>query len=321
MFTICLSSKPIRQMIKRKTLRIGTRRSELATWQAEKVAEKMKKLGQSTELVFVTSEGDVDRVTPLTEMGGKGVFTKALDDALLNDEIDLAVHSYKDLPTENPLPLKVAAVMERADARDTLVAPGGTGFLEDEEYEAVIATSSNRRKAQWLNRYPNHRMTNIRGNINTRIEKVRENEWDGAIFAAAGLLRIGLDEHISRYLDWMVPAPAQGAMAVMIREEDLVLQRILKDLNHRETELCTRVERDFLHDMEAGCSAPVGGYATIDDDNMMHFKAVALMLDGRERYDFEISEELSQTGDLGHRAADELLEQGAAKVIEEMKSQ
>ncbi len=307
-------------MIKRKTLRIGTRDSELATWQAKNVAQQLSKLGQETELIFVKSEGDIDLSTPLTEMGGKGVFTKALDDALLNDEIDLAVHSYKDLPTENPLPLKVAAVLERADARDTLVAPEGTDFLEDEDYEAVIATSSNRRRAQWLNRFPDHTITNIRGNVNTRLQKVEDNEWDGAIFAAAGLTRIGLGDNISAYLDWMVPAPAQGAMAVMTREEDLVLQRLLNDLNHRETELCTRIERDFLHDMEAGCSAPVGGYATIENGTL-HFRAVALMLDGTERYDFEVSEPVGRAAELGHRAAEELLEQGAYKVIDELKSQ
>lgn len=307
-------------MIKRKTLRIGTRDSELATWQANKVAEELTRLGQTTELVFVKSQGDIDLTTPLTEMGGKGVFTKALDDALLNDEIDLAVHSYKDLPTTNPLPLKVAAVMEREDPRDTLVAPGGTGFLNDEAYEATVATSSNRRKAQWLYRYPGHQITNIRGNVNTRLKKVEKNKWDGAIFAAAGLLRIGLGDQISEYLDWMVPAPAQGAMAVMIREEDLVLQRILKDLNHYETELCTRIERDFLHDMEAGCSAPVGGYATMEGDKI-HLKAVALMIDGSERFDFETVEEVTRAGHLGHRAAEKLLQQGASKVIDEMKSE
>lgn len=306
-------------MIKRKTLRIGTRDSELATWQANKVAEELQKLGHQTELVFVKSEGDIDLSTPLTEMGGKGVFTKALDDALLNDEIDLAVHSYKDLPTESPLPLKVAAVMERADARDTLVAPDGIEFLEDEEYEAVIATSSNRRRAQWLNRYPNHTITNIRGNVNTRIKKVNEKEWDGAIFAAAGLTRIDLGKHISQYLDWMVPAPAQGAMAVVIREEALLLQEILQDLNDEETELCTRLEREFLHDMEAGCSAPVGAYATIDDGRV-HFKAVALSLDGTTRYDYETTVPVSESGKLGHRASDDLLEKGASSVIEEIKS-
>lgn len=306
-------------MIKRKTLRIGTRDSELATWQARTVADKLTKLGQETELVFVKSEGDIDRSTPLAEMGGKGVFTKALDDALLNDEIDLAVHSYKDLPTENPLPLTVAAVLERADARDTLVAPNGTDFLGDEQSEATIATGSNRRKAQWLNRFPNHTIANIRGNVNTRLQKVRDNAWDGAIFAAAGLTRIGLEDQITEYLDWMVPAAAQGAMAVVVREEDLVLRRLLNDLNHRETERCTRIERDFLHDMEAGCSAPVGAYAHIREDTL-HFKAVALTLDGTERYDYEATASVQQSSDLGLKAAAELLEQGASKVIDEMNT-
>lgn len=306
-------------MIKRKILRIGTRDSELATWQARKVAGELEKLGQNTELIFVKSEGDIDLETPLTEMGGKGVFTKALDKALLADEIDMAVHSYKDLPTENPLPLKVAAVMERADARDTLVAPGGTDFLDDEKYEAVIATSSNRRKAQWLNRYPNHRIVNLRGNVNTRLEKVQDKDWDGAIFAAAGLLRIDLGDHISKYLDWMVPAPAQGAMAVMIREEDLVLQEILKDLNHRETELCTRVERDLLQVMEAGCSAPMGAYATMKGDTI-HLTSVALTLDGSERYEFEDEVPALKAGRLGKQAAESLLEQGAAAVIQALKT-
>lgn len=306
-------------MIKRKMVRIGTRDSELATWQARKVAGELEKLGQTTELVFVKSEGDIDLKTPLPELGGKGVFTKALDDALLADHIDLAVHSYKDLPTDNPLPLRVAAVLERGDARDTLVAPGGTEFLEDESREAVIATGSNRRKAQWLNRYPNHRIVSLRGNVNTRLEKVREKEWDGAIFAAAGLLRIDLGDHISEYLDWMVPAPAQGALAVMAREEDLVLQETLKDLNHRETELCTRVERDVLQVMEAGCSAPMGAYAAVSDGTL-HLKAVALALDGSERYEFEERVPAGKAGTLGRRAAESLLEQGADKVIEELRT-
>src|SRR6056297_3524523 len=171
-------------------IRIGTRDSELATWQANQVRSKLEEFGYEAELIFVKSEGDIDLKTPLTEMGGKGVFTKALDDAQLNDEIDIAVHSFKDLPTENPLPLKVAAIMERADARDSLVAPDGTDFLDDPSYKATIATSSNRRKAQWLHRHPNHEIVNIRGNVNTRLDKVEKNDWDAAIFAAAGLERI-----------------------------------------------------------------------------------------------------------------------------------
>jgi hydroxymethylbilane synthase len=306
-------------MNRQKTIRIGTRDSELATWQARQVEGQLQKLGHETELIFVKSEGDIDLSTPLQEMGGKGVFTKALDDAQLKNEIDIAVHSFKDLPTENPLPLKVAAILERGDPRDTLVAPKGTDFLNDPNYEATIATSSNRRSAQWLNRYPHHKITSIRGNVNTRLEKVSANNWDGAIFAAAGLLRIDLEHHITQYLDWMVSAAAQGAMAVMIRQKDEEMEEIISQLNHDETALCTTVERDFLHDMEAGCSAPVGAYARIEDEQV-HLKAVALTLDGRERYDFEKKVSVGKAGDLGHEAARELLNEGAIKVIEQMRN-
>lgn len=307
-------------MSKQEAIRIGTRESELATWQAKRVAGKLHELGHETELIFVKSEGDIDLTTPLTEMGGKGVFTKALDEAQLGDEIDIAVHSFKDLPTENPLPLKVAAILDRADPRDTLVASNGTDFLDNPDYEATIATGSNRRRAQWLNRYPHHKVVGLRGNVNTRLEKVEKNGWDGAIFAAAGLLRIDLGHHISQYLDWMVSAAAQGAMAVMIREDDTEMEEIISQLNHDETALCTTIERDFLHDMEAGCSAPVGAYAHIED-GYVHFKAVALTLDGRERYDFEKKVSVGEAGDLGHIAAQALLSKGAIKVIEEIKSE
>lgn len=307
-------------MSEQQAIRIGTRDSQLATWQAKQVAGKLEELGYETELIFVKSEGDRDQTTPLTEMGGKGVFTKALDDAQLNDEIDIAVHSFKDLPTENPLPLKVAAILDRADPRDTLVTSDGIDFLDDPDYEATIATGSNRRRAQWLHRYPNHEVVNIRGNVNTRLEKVESNDWDGAIFAAAGLERIDLGHHIDQYLDWMVSAAAQGAMAVMIRDGDTDMKEIISQLNHDETALCTTIERDFLHDMEAGCSAPVGAYAYIDDGEV-HFKAVALTLDGSEKYDYEKQVSVGEAGELGHTAAQALLSEGAIKVIEQIKSE
>ena len=301
-----------------QTIRIGTRDSELATWQATQVSEQLQLAGHSTEIVFVKSEGDLDLTTPLTEMGGKGVFTKALDDALLEKRIDLAVHSYKDLPTENPLPLVVSAVMEREDPRDSLVAPKGTDFLDEPSVQATIATSSNRRRAQWLHRYPNHEITNIRGNVNTRLRKVDENGWHGAIFAAAGLKRINLDHNISAYLDWMVPAPAQGAMAVMVREDDDRLINITSELNHSDTALCTGIERELLNEMEAGCSAPVGAYAWIEDKQLI-FQAVALKIDGSLQYDIEMTAPVNKAKGLGRKAAQKLLDQGADKLVEEMK--
>jgi hydroxymethylbilane synthase len=301
-----------------RKIRIGTRDSELATWQAKKVEYELREAGHGTEIVFIKSDGDLDLTTPLTEMGGKGVFTKALDDALLEKRIDLAVHSYKDLPTENPLPLIVSAVLEREDPRDSLVAPKGTDFMSDESIKAVIATSSNRRKAQWLHRYPNHEITNIRGNVNTRLRKVNEKGWDGAIFAAAGLKRIGLDHNISEYLDWMVPAPAQGAMAVMVREEDESLIEITSGMNHDDTDLCTGLERELLNEMEAGCSAPVGAFAWIEGDEVI-LHAVALKVDGSLQYDIEMKAAKSDAKGLGRKAARKLLEQGADKLVEEMK--
>lgn len=302
-----------------KLIRIGTRDSRLATWQAEQVAQQLRKRGRQTELIFVKSEGDLDLKTPLTEMGGKGVFTKALDDALLEDRIDVAVHSYKDLPTENPLPLMVSAVMEREDARDSLVAPKGLDFLDEPSIEAIIATSSNRRRAQWLHRYPNHEITNIRGNVNTRLRKVDENGWTGAIFAAAGLKRIGLEENISQYLDWMVPAPAQGAMAVMVRDDDEQMIEITSALQHEESALCTGIERELLNEMEAGCSAPVGAFAWIEGDDLILY-AVALKVDGSLQYDVEMKVPAANAKGIGRKAARKLLEQGADKLMEEIKS-
>jgi len=302
-----------------KKIRIGTRDSELATWQAKQVQTKLHEFGYEAELIFVKSEGDLDLKTPLTEMGGKGVFTKALDDALLENRIDIAVHSFKDLPTENPLPLIVSAVMEREDPRDSLVAPKGTDFLDDESAGAIVATSSNRRKAQWLHRYPNHEITNIRGNVNTRLRKVNEHGWDGAIFAAAGLKRIGLDNNISVYLDWMVPAPAQGAMAIMIREEDKKMMEVTSKLNHKETELCTGVERELLNEMEAGCSAPVGAYAEIIDGNV-HLSAIALKTDGSLQYDIEMSSSVADAKGLGREAGRKLLEMGASEIVADLRS-
>jgi len=299
---------------KENVLKIGTRDSQLATWQAQFVSERLKALNHSAELQYIKTEGDQKLDTPLTEMGGKGVFTKALDEALLDGRVDLAVHSFKDIPTILPQGLKIAAVLKRDDPRDVIVTRKGTDFLNDPNYEAVVATSSNRRKSQWLSHYPNHRITDIRGNVNTRLRKVRENEWDAAIFAAAGLKRINLDDKIDQYLEWMIPAPAQGAMAVMIREDNDELQTVLDQLNHRETRICTTIERDFLYMMEAGCSAPVAAYAKIVD-GMVQLKASVLMIDGSERYDIEDAMVVENSDGMGIQAASEVLNRGADKII------
>ena len=215
-----------------RVIRIGTRESQLAVWQATLVQDLLKENGYAAELVFIKSEGDIDLVTPLYEMGVQGVFTRSLDLALLNDRIDIAVHSMKDVPTQLPKGIKQSAVLKRASYRDILVVNGEVSEVSGDESTSdnsqftihhsplTICTSSIRRKAQWLHRYPHHTIENLRGNVNTRLRKVSESNWHGAIFAAAGLERINLRPENSIDLDWMLPAPAQGAIMVVCKEGD-----------------------------------------------------------------------------------------------------
>src|ERR1700694_144870 len=223
-----------------KILRIGTRDSQLAVWQATWVQRLLREAGIISELVYIKSEGDLDTVTPLYALGVQGVFTKTLDAALLSGRIDLAVHSMKDVPTTLAQGIRQAAVLPRASAQDILVYKhpadlerigysdgkwtGRTSIGEDAGHAArlpfTIATGSVRRTAQWLHRYPLHRIESLRGNVNTRLRKVQEHDWNGAIFAAAGLERICLRPENSVDLDWMLPAPAQGAVMVVARAED-----------------------------------------------------------------------------------------------------
>ncbi|MGZ8538818.1 MAG: hydroxymethylbilane synthase, partial [Flavisolibacter sp.] len=213
-----------------KVLRIGTRDSQLAMWQASYIQDLLKKNGVASELVYIKTEGDKDTVTPLYALGVQGVFTKALDAALLNNRIDLAVHSMKDVPVQLAEGIQQAAVLKRASTKDILVYKnqedlkklgyqnGSWTLVPDSSF--TVATSSIRRVAQWLNKFPHHRSENLRGNVNTRLRKLNESNWNGAIFAAAGLERIDLRPVNSIDLDWMLPAPAQGAIMVACRLDD-----------------------------------------------------------------------------------------------------
>lgn len=302
-------------------IRIGTRDSKLAVWQAEHVATALKSTGHQTELVYIKTEGDLVLDTPLPLMGGKGVFTKALDDALLRGDIDIAVHSHKDIPTRMPDGLCIAAVFEREDPRDVLVVRAGVEVTEEElaNGNGTIATSSLRRQGQWLHRYPQHKVTDIRGNVQTRLRKVDESDWFGAIFAAAGLKRLGLEDRISMYLDWMICAPAQGAVAVMSRTGDKVVIDALQPHHHEETALCVAAERQCLNRLEGGCSAPVGVYVRRDGKEFVLFANV-LSGDGVECIDVELRRALESINDaleLGRDAADALLANGAGRLVVE----
>jgi len=301
-------------------IRIGTRDSKLAVWQARHVADALQSSGFASELVYIKTEGDLVLDTPLPLMGGKGVFTKALDDALLAGEIDIAVHSHKDIPTQLPGGLSIVAVFEREDPRDVLVVRSGHTLSAQEimaSDEAVIATSSMRRQGQWLHRHPGHHIVDIRGNVQTRLRKLDESGWDGVIFAAAGLLRLELHDRIGAYLDWMLCAPAQGAVAVMARSENAEVTQALAGYHHAETARCVAAERACLRRLEGGCSAPVGVFARREGDEITLFANV-LSTDGTVCYDVNRSAPASDeqaVRDLGVQAAEALLEAGAASLL------
>ncbi len=201
-----------------KIIRIGTRESQLALWQAKTVQQMLEKRGYKSVLVPAKSTGDLVLDKPLYELGITGIFTRTLDIALLNNDIDIAVHSLKDVPTLLPKDIVQAAVLKRGNIRDTLVFKNNEEFLS--QRDAVIATGSLRRRAQWLNRYPTHTLVDLRGNVNTRLQKVEDSDWNGAIFAAAGLGRLDLRPGNAVNLEWMIPAPAQGAIMITALEED-----------------------------------------------------------------------------------------------------
>ena len=365
----------------RKVLRIGTRESQLAVWQANTVKNLLAENGFESELVYIKSEGDLDLKTPLYEMGVQGIFTRTLDIALLNNNIDIAVHSMKDVPTKLPGGIRQAAILKRASYKDLLVFKGerqeveeglgmvnghwsivnnaetGNGQLAmynkaetlpvNSELSVVsqnkrditqliphysprtthnsqltthhspftIATSSVRRKAQWLNRYPHHHLENLRGNVNTRLRKVEQSNWNGAIFAAAGLERIGLRPENSIELDWMLPAPAQGAIMVVCKENDAFSLEACINFNDEETAFCTQLEKDFLRQLMGGCSTPVSALAQITNGQLT-FKGNIFSLDGSLRVDVEKRAEATSSANLGLEAANELLENGGREIFE-----
>jgi hydroxymethylbilane synthase len=297
-----------------RSIRIGTRQSELATWQANQVAALLIENGYTSELVFVKSEGDIDLQTPLYEMGVQGIFTRTLDIALLNNRIDIAVHSMKDVPTQLPKGIQQAAVLQRASWKDLLVVRDNSSFLANPDSSAVIATSSIRRRAQWLNKYPNHTLVNLRGNINTRLAKVKESEWNGAIFAAAGVDRINIRPENSTELDWMLPAPAQGAIMVVCRGDDEYVSTACALFNDPDTAVCTKIERDFLRELMGGCSTPIAGLCEIVAGEAK-FRGNILSVDGLKKVTIEKSKTLSEASGLGLEAAIEILANGGKEII------
>ncbi|HEY0750229.1 MAG TPA: hydroxymethylbilane synthase [Chitinophagaceae bacterium] len=321
-------------------LRIGTRDSQLAVWQATWVQQLLQKENIESELVYIKSEGDIDTVTPLYALGVQGVFTKTLDAALLNNRIDIAVHSMKDVPVQLAQGIRQAAVLKRASHKDIFVphpdlenpeAIFGMGELEQKDIiitsgggattkevvstrmidtgplvDAIIATSSIRRIAQWKKRYPHHQVVDIRGNVNTRLRKLKESNWSGAIFAAAGLERIGLRPDNAIDLDWMLPAPAQGAVMVVCREDDENAFNACQPFNDPDTALCTKIEKDFLKQMMGGCSTPISALAVIKD-KYVHFIYQVCSPDGSDFVESGAVSPIEGSANLGVEEAEKLL--------------
>lgn len=299
-----------------KIIRIGTRDSELALWQAKTVQKQLAAIGFKSELVPVKSTGDLILDKPLYELGITGVFTKTLDVAMLNNQVDIAVHSMKDVPTALPKGIVEAAVLKRANVKDILVHKGEIPLPNT----SIIATGSLRRQAQWLHKYPNHKTVDLRGNVNTRMQKLKDSNWQGAIFAAAGLKRIGLTPKETIELNWMIPAPAQGAMLVVAMENDTFSKDALAQLNHSETETCVHIERDFLRTLEGGCTAPIGAIATIKGDKI-NFEGVLFSLDGKQKISISKTCSITSSKGIGKTYAKELLKQGGVKLMEEIKAE
>ena len=298
-----------------KTIRIGTRDSELALWQAHTVQKKLNNLGYKTEIIAVKSQGDIILDKPLYELGITGIFTKTLDIAMINGQVDIAVHSMKDVPTALPIGIIQAAVLERANTLDILVHKGNLDFLEG---NGTIATGSLRRQAQWLHKYSNHTVVDLRGNVNTRMQKLNESDWNGAVFAAAGLERINLKPTDFIDLDWMIPAPAQGAMVILAMQNDDFCKQAVAKLNHKETEICTHVERQFLKTLEGGCTAPIGALAKINN-NEIHFVGNLFSIDGKEKLEIERTISSDSWTDFGKNCAIEILEKGGAALMKSIK--
>lgn len=305
-------------------LRLGTRASALAQWQAGWVAARLREQGHKVELIHITTEGDKTQGptaqssegAPISGLGGVGVFTKELQRALLDNRIDLAVHSLKDLPTDKVEGLSLAAVPERESVFDVLVGRQGHS-LEQLPHGLVVGTGSLRRRAQLLYVRPDLRMADVRGNVDTRLRKLREGQFDALVLAEAGLRRLGLTAAITQVLPTtlMLPAVGQGALGIETRGDDAPTLAAVRALDHRDSHIAVIAERTLLMALSGGCLAPIGAWARLTADQELHLSAVVLASDGSERIEASSVQETSAAEALGMMVASALLSQGADRLI------
>jgi hydroxymethylbilane synthase len=297
-------------------LRLGTRKSKLALWQANFVKEKLEALGCKVELVPITTTGDKILDTPLAKIGGKGLFVKEIENALLAGEIDLAVHSLKDVPITIPKGLTLSAITEREEPYDVLISRNGKK-LEELPSGAVVGTSSLRRQVQIKRRRRDLKVEILRGNVDTRLRKLKEGLYDAIVLAYAGVKRMGLSGEISQVLEDFIPAVGQGSLAIETRAEDERVINFVKVLNHEESWLRAVCERAFLRELQGGCQVPIGAYAWIEGDRIK-IKGFISDLEG-ERF-LEGYEEggLQEAEEVGKRLAQRLLREGGEEILKEI---
>jgi len=298
-----------------KSLRIGTRGSVLARWQAEFVRAGLARQGVTAELCIIRTSGDRDRQTSLRVIGGKGVFTKELEDALLDERIDLAVHSMKDMPTTIPAGLEIAAICERQDVRDALISRDGLK-LDQLRSGARIGTSSLRRQAQLRHYRSDFDMVDMRGNVDTRLAKLAQGDYDAVVLAKAGLDRLGKDGLISEIVapEICLPAAGQGAIGIETRKRGDEIAAAVRKLNHRESQLAVEAERAVLAGLQGGCQVPIGVWARAESGGV-RIDARVLSTDGSESIRESRTGSRENVAALGRELAADLLARGADRLL------
>lgn len=296
-------------------LKIGTRNSPLALWQAHEVESKLKALGFETEIVPILSSGDKNLDQPLYALGITGVFTKDLDIALLNKEIDIAVHSLKDVPTQLPNNIQISAVLERDFPEDVLVRNNDSEPLDLEVLK--IATSSLRRRAFWLKEFPETEFTDIRGNVQTRLKKLDDGIANATIFSLAGIKRMNLDINYEQ-IPFLLQAPSQGVVAIVSLSDNEILNESLKSISHKETEICVTIEREFLKTLEGGCTAPIGAKAEMIN-GQIRFLGRLCSLDGKNCIETDEIFDWNDSENFGEKIALEVLKNRGKELMNEIR--
>ncbi|ROI07932.1 hydroxymethylbilane synthase [Chryseobacterium sp. H3056] len=299
-----------------RSIKIGTRNSPLALWQAREVARNLQNRNYKTDITPIVSSGDKNLAEPLYAMGITGIFTKDLDIALLNKDVDIAVHSLKDIPTQLPENIEIIAVLARDFPEDVLVRKNSS--KNKELHDLKIATSSLRRRAFWAQTYPGTEFCDIRGNVQTRLKKLEDQDFDATLFSLAAIERMSLNIDYE-HLPFMISAPAQGVVAVCGRSDDAEIKEIFKDVNHRETRICIEIEREFLRALEGGCTAPIGAFAVINNLDEVRFVGRLCSLDGKECIETDEIFQWNAEENFGQILAEKIIANGGAEIMEQIK--